>query len=104
MIESILKIITNKSLELGISVKSISLFGSRTKGEENINSDWDILIIVKDTLGFNEKWNFITAIQREIVSKRISLDLIVQSEQEAEIKSKDKGYICYYAAKEAVIL
>jgi predicted nucleotidyltransferase len=104
MTDSIKKIINKKSSELGYTVKSISLFGSRAANKSIPGSDWDVLVIIENNLNFTEKWDYITAIQREFAPLRISIDIIVQSVKEVETNAVDRGNICYYALKNGIAI
>jgi len=44
------KIILEILYSMKISIKDIILFGSRARGDYKKNSDWDILIIVKNKI------------------------------------------------------
>lgn len=104
MTDSIKKIINKSSSELGYTVKSISLFGSRAVNKSIHGSDWDVLVIIENNLNFNEKWDYITALQREFAPLRISIDIIVQSLKEVETNALDRGNICYYALKNGITI
>ena len=76
MTDSIKKIINKSSSELGYSVKSISLFGSRAVNKSIHGSDWDVLVIIENDLNLNENWDYITTLQREFAPLRISMILL----------------------------
>ncbi len=41
--------------EIGVIVKDIFLFGSRARGDNKNDSDWDILIVTEHTFDIKEK-------------------------------------------------
>jgi len=49
------KIILEILYSMKISIKDIILFGSRARGDYKKNSDWDILIIVKNKISIYKK-------------------------------------------------
>lgn len=58
------------------------MFGSRARGNYKENSDWDILIVTKEKIEQNVKYEFIYNLRREIVWKMdIPVDIIVVDEK-----------------------
>ena len=82
-------------------VKKIILFGSIAKGEEKLESDVDIAVIVDDKESINE----IDKINHEILSKyRISIIPLILTEKEVEEnkqfkKELEKGEVLYERSK-----
>ena len=58
----------------------IILFGSKVRGDFDNQSDYDILVIVKQDLSIKEKRYYAGFIQKELAS--IPLDVIVQTEMD----------------------
>lgn len=85
-----------------IHIVELLLFGSRARGDFDINSDWDFFIIVEDEIGRKEKWDIILSIKRRLAKLRIPNDIIIASVNEIEHRSKDVGDIIYYALKEGI--
>jgi predicted nucleotidyltransferase len=102
MKEIAVEIIKEELTKKGIKVIKIILFGSRVKGYYKADSDWDFLIIVKEDLSRDEKWDAILHIKRRLAKLKISNDIIINSEKEFKERLKDVGYITYYALKEGV--
>lgn len=57
MKEIIKEIIANTILEAGLTLSEIILFGSRARGNFAEESDWDILVVVRESLSLEERRN-----------------------------------------------
>ncbi|MCK4256338.1 nucleotidyltransferase domain-containing protein [candidate division WOR-3 bacterium] len=80
----------------------IILFGSRSKGKYDSQSDYDILVIVKQNLTIKEKRQYASVIRRQLVE--IPIDVIVKTEEDI-IYYKDKiGSVTREAVLEGVSL
>ena len=83
----------------------VLLFGSRAKGNEHAESDYDLLIITADTFAPREKMAWENKIRKALVySLDLPFDVIMQSKSEVKEKRELTGHIVYYAMKEAVAL
>ena len=92
-----------KSLKgMYVSVKRIILFGSRARGNYSTFSDYDFLIITKKKLTIKEKMKMAGEIRRSLARFYIAADIIINSEEEVELKKNKIGYITRYALKEGV--
>jgi uncharacterized protein len=88
----------------GIAFKDIILFGSRARGQFNRFSDYDILVIIDETLNMRDKINTIEAIRTELAELLISSDIILKSQQEVEFYKDKIGSVVREAFKEGVPL
>lgn len=83
----------------------VLLFGSRAKGNEHAESDYDLLIITADTYDPREKMAWENKIRKALVySLDLPFDVIMQSKSEVKEKRELTGHIVYYAMKEAMEL
>ncbi len=81
----------------------ILLFGSRARGNPHIKSDYDLLVVTQHTFPPREKMNWESKISKALVySLRAPFDVILQSQEEMDVKSNSRGYIVYYALKDAI--
>lgn len=90
--------------EMGISVKKIVLFGSRARGNPLPNSDFDFLIITEKTYGVKEKMRIASTIRRALAELHVFADIIINSEEEVEIKKNRIGCVTRYALAEGVVI
>jgi uncharacterized protein len=83
----------------------VMLFGSHAKGTSNKHSDYDILIITKNTLPINEKRDLKGKIGWALVRNiHAPFDVICHSEEEVNLYKDYYGHIVRYAMQEAVEL
>jgi len=90
--------------DIGISVKRIILFGSRARGDFLRDSDFDFLIITTDNFDFKEKMRIAAAIRKKLAELYINADIIINSEEEVELKKNRIGCVTRYALKEGIKL
>jgi predicted nucleotidyltransferase len=80
----------------------VILFGSRARGDNQINSDYDILVITKDHLDDLQRLHFQALIRKSLAKLYILADIIIQSRNSIEKKSNLPGHIVRIAMKEGV--
>jgi predicted nucleotidyltransferase len=102
--EKTIKIIREEIEKRGLKVLKIILFGSRARGDEKKESDWDFLVIIDKDLDKNTKWDIIIKIKRKLAILKIPNDIIINSIKEFEERKNNVGYITYYALKEGKTL
>jgi len=83
--EKIIKnIVVETMKESGYSLERIILFGSRARGNFDENSDWDLLIVIKEDLTREEKLNLFSKISKKLAKRLIPCDLLIRSRKEVE--------------------
>lgn len=83
----------------------VLLFGSRARGEQDIHSDYDLLIVTPTTLSSQEKIEWSTRIDRAIVKAiHAPVDLLLNSEDEIVLKQQLPGHIIRSVMKEGMAL
>lgn len=85
-----------------IKLERVIFFGSRAKGNYDKWSDYDILVIIANTLDMREKINISEKIRDELVKLRIASDIIVKSLDEVEYYKKKIGSVVREALKEGI--
>ncbi len=98
-----LEIILQKS-KLEFPDCKVYLFGSRARGDNQLDSDYDILIITKQSLSVKEKILARSSLRNLLAKNKIYADIIIQNEVEIERKKSIPGNIIYYAMPEAVLV
>lgn len=71
----------------------VILFGSRARGDFRENSDYDILVIVKEELSPISKMPYRTSIRKKLLSQNIFSDVLIQSESEILQKQTLTGHV-----------
>jgi uncharacterized protein len=79
---------------------SVILFGSRAKGTNRPDSDYDILIIIKDALDPRQKLQMRTLIRNKLRGSGIIADVLMQSQAETQVKKTLPGHIVRIAFEE----
>jgi predicted nucleotidyltransferase len=83
----------------------VLLFGSRARGEQDNQSDYDLLIVTPSTFTPQEKVEWSSRIDRAIVKAiRAPVDLLLNSEEEILEKQQLPGHIIRSVIKEGVAL
>ncbi len=83
----------------------VLLFGSRARGEQDVRSDYDLLIITPSTFTPQEKIEWSSRIDRAIVKAiRAPVDLLLNSEEEIRQKQQLPGHIIRSVMREGVAL
>lgn len=80
----------------------VIMFGSRARGDNQLNSDYDLLIISKDPLDNHQRLHFQAIIRKSLAKLYILADIIIQSRNDIETKSNLPGHIVRSAMKEGV--
>ena len=82
----------------------IILFGSRARNDAHLESDYDILVKTRDQITPREKIVLRTNIRKELLKQDILSDILIQSDEEIEMKKNLPGHIIRNLLKDAVIL
>lgn len=81
----------------------ILLFGSRARGNNDKNSDYDLLVITPQSYEPRERIHWESKISKALIKLfRIPFDVIVQSNEDVNVKKSSRGHIVYYALKDAI--
>ncbi len=82
----------------------VMLFGSRARKEERLDSDYDILLIIKTNLTPKEKLPLRTQIRKALLELGIRSDILIQSNSEVQQKKNLPGHIVRRILREAILL
>lgn len=82
----------------------VLLFGSRARNDFKIDSDYDVLLIINQTLSPKDKIPIISKIRKSLLQFEIRSDVIIQSKSEIEKNKKLPGHIVRSILKEAIEL
>ncbi len=89
-----------------IKVTSLTLFGSRARGDNSCDSDYDIIIVTENALKNPEKRQLKVEIKRMLIEnkKMFPFDLLIKSRSEFDDESRFMGNICYDVLREGIAL
>jgi len=82
----------------------VILFGSRARKDHKSYSDFDILLIVDQVLAPAEKIPFRSKIRKELLKYRILADILIQSNEEVEVKRQLTGHIVKTIMREGIVV
>ncbi len=82
----------------------VLLFGSRAKKTNHPYSDYDLLVVIKETLPEIQKRVIRRTIRVALAKLHLGFDIVLQSEKEVEEKKELPGHIVREALKHAVVL
>ncbi len=71
----------------------IILFGSRARRDNSHDSDYDFLIVTRNTIDIQIKRTLKSLIRKELAKFKIPADILIQSEKEIDTKKKITGHI-----------
>src|SRR5947209_8791447 len=81
----------------------VVLFGSRANGDFHEQSDYDILIITKQTMPPRQKSEWIGKIHKKLVyGLHAACDVLLNSEEEVVRKKNLPGHIVSWATREGI--
>jgi predicted nucleotidyltransferase len=106
--------INNSSIALSIirettsrfipSGSKIILFGSRARRDNCNDSDYDFLVITKETIDIKKKRIIMSMIRKELAKFKIPADILIQSEEEVSSKKEITGHIVRQALQEGIAI
>ncbi len=82
----------------------ILLFGSRARKDNTTESDYDFLVITKQTIDIREKRTLKSLLRKELARLKIPADILIQSEDEINAKKEITGHILKQVMKEGIAL
>lgn len=104
----------NKNTEITILIKrtvlehlpgaEVRLFGSRARGKNEPDSDYDILVITKQNFQTSEKLTLKSTIRKELLRRGIRSDILIQSKDDISVKKNLPGHIIRNIMGETIIL
>ena len=89
---------------LGYSFEKIILFGSRARGNNNENSDYDLLVVLNEDAENDIKIKLSCLITRKLADNWINGDIIVKSRSELERYKDCIGSVVRVALREGVLV
>jgi predicted nucleotidyltransferase len=101
MAEDIIKEVINETLKAyNLEAEKIILFGSRARGDHKKDSDWDILLVIKQEITQQLKDELFRSITEKLSHYLIPCDLIIKSVEDLEFYKNFYGTVTYEVLKE----
>ena len=80
----------------------VILFGSRARGDNHNNSDYDLLVITKSSINNQQRLYFQALIRKTLAKQHILADIIIHSFSDIKKKQSLPGHIIRSAIQEGV--
>lgn len=87
-----------------IDYKKVILFGSRARGDYTKESDFDLLVILKDIMPARRKIRMSTLMRKHLAEKMIDADILVKDKKDIECLKNKPGSVVKNALREGVSL
>lgn len=97
--ETMLNSIVDKIVE-SVSPDKVILFGSRGKGNEDLDSDYDFLVLKR---GVNNRRALSQQLYRTLVGVPASVDILVETPETIEKNRNTRGYLYTEALQGRVV-
>lgn len=90
--------------EKSIEIEKIYLFGSRSRSDYKPDSDYDILIVLKNNILSREKRKLSLEIRKFLIRKNVpfNIDLIIKNYENWEWESQNLGFLSYTVKNEGI--
>ncbi len=83
----------------------VLLFGSMARGDANADSDYDVLVIIPDTIPMREKYDWKSRLRKALVyALDAPVDVLLNSEEELKSKCKIAGHLINDVVTEGIEL
>ena len=87
-----------------VDYESLILFGSRARGDYTSESDFDLLVILKNIIPLREKINLSTRLRKRFAARMIDADILVKDNKDISFLRDKPGSVVRTALKEGVTL
>ena len=104
VLKAIGRVVREEAERLGVEIERVILFGSRARGEQREDSDWDLLVVVKKA-----EWRGVFKLQSRLRMRLFKLlgqeiDLIIVDRDWFERRREMWGSLEHAAAKEGIVV
>jgi len=96
-----IKEIIQKNLN-GYHLEKVILFGSRSRGDSNADSDYDILAVVEEEIDWKERENICSEIRKELAKAEVNIDILIRSEKYIGEVKDEEGNVIKDAIEEGI--
>jgi uncharacterized protein len=87
-----------------IPSSTVILFGSRARSDSSSDSDYDFMVVTKDLLNMAEKRKYKSILRTKLAKQKIPVDVLIETEQDVEIKKNISGHIVREVMKDGIVL
>jgi predicted nucleotidyltransferase len=87
-----------------IPYEKVILFGSQARGEATSQSDFDVLVILKEVTRISEKITLSTMLRKSLASRMVDADVLVKDAEDVDYLKDKPGSVVRQALQEGVSL
>lgn len=84
------------------TLEKIILFGSRARGNNDTDSDYDVLVIIKEEPDWISRENVCSEIRKVMAKEDINIDLLIRSSNYIETVQNEQGNVINTAIEEGI--
>ncbi len=88
----------------GIDYEKIILFGSRARGDNRNDSDFDLMIIFKNDLSREDRMKLFSIINKQLIKEGLDCDILIRSRNQVEYFKNKTGSVTGEAIREGFII
>ncbi len=97
------KVILEEAGKLGVKVVKIILFGSRARGDAREDSDYDILVVVREGVGWRRTYKLRSRLYARLYELLChEVDIVIVDEERLRKRRKLWGSLEYAAEREGI--
>ena len=100
MNEKIKEVIQNALKEY--TIDKIILFGSRARGDNRGDSDYDVLVIIKEEMDWIKREDIASAIRKSLAQLDVDIDILIRTSKYIESSKDEIGNVISYAYEEGI--
>ena len=86
----------------GYNIEKIILFGSRARGDYNEDSDYDVLVVIKEEIEWINREDIAALIRRKFAQMDIDVDILIRTSLYVDNTKDEIGNVISYAVEEGV--
>ncbi|KXK56158.1 MAG: Nucleotidyltransferase domain protein [Chlorobi bacterium OLB5] len=86
----------------GYTLEKIILFGSRARGNNDIDSDYDVLVIIKEEPDWITRENLCSKIRKVMAKEDVNIDILIRSSNYIETVQNEQGNVINTAIEEGI--
>jgi len=88
----------------GYTLEKIILFGSRARGDFDINSDYDLYLVLKEKLSRDQKIELMDLLSGKLAEAEICSDIVIGNEENLQQNSENSDSILKFVAEEGQLI
>jgi len=88
----------------GYTLERIILFGSRARGDFDINSDYDLYLVLREKLNREQKIKLMDLLSGKLAEAEICSDIVIGNEESLKLNSANSDSIMKFVLEEGQLI